>query len=91
MTPPDRRYDALHERLSALERARLPVPARRAGRLGRLGAALVVIALALLIPLGAQAADPFTDLNPGSAHNDNIAAIQAAGLTKGCNPPDFAQ
>ncbi len=44
--------------------------------------------LVALLPLATFAAG-FTDLNTGSPHNDNIAAIAAVGVTKGCNPPDW--
>jgi hypothetical protein len=54
-------------------------------------AALAVALLVALVPLGLLAAGPFTDLDPNSPHNGNIAAIQAAGITKGCDPPDFTQ
>ena len=70
--------------------------ARRAGRrhrylCQRLGAALMAALLLALVPLALLAAGPFTDLDPNSPHNANIAAIQAAGITKGCNPPDYTQ
>lgn len=46
--------------------------------------------LIALVPLSILAADfAFLDLNSGSPHNDNIAAIKAAGITKGCNPPAY--
>ena len=68
----------LRARLARLERRhRLP---RRA--LPLLLAALLVA----LVPLATLAANPFTDLNPGSPHNANIDAIYTAGITTGCVP-----
>src|SRR5689334_13759381 len=60
---------------------------RRPRRLPSLALVALLVALAPLATLAAG----FTDLNPGSPHNDNIAAIQAAGITKGCNAPDFTE
>lgn len=57
-------------------------------RVRRAAALLLTMALAL-IPALALADFAFLDLNPSSPHNDNIAAIKAAGITKGCNPPDY--
>lgn len=73
-----------------------PTRTRRASRqIATIKQRLLAIAcLALftaLVPLGLLAAGPFTDLDPASPHNANIAAIQAAGITKGCDPPAFTQ
>src|SRR5690348_12136449 len=73
-----------------------PRQARRATRAGanlgrRLIAPLCLPLFVALVPLGLLAAGPFTDLDPASPHNGNIAAIQAAGITKGCDSPDFTQ
>jgi hypothetical protein len=57
----------------------------------RLLAPLCLAFFLALVPLGLMAAGSFTDLDPNSPHNANIAAIQAAGITKGCDPPDFTQ
>lgn len=45
----------------------------------------LIVALALF-PLAVGAANPFTDLNPGSPHNGNIDLIYNAGVTTGCVP-----
>jgi hypothetical protein len=45
--------------------------------------------LVALVPLATLAAGPFGDLNSGSPHNENIQAIAEAGITKGCDPPEF--
>ena len=45
--------------------------------------ALAVLLIAL-VPLATLAANPFTDLVPGSVHNTNIDAIYTAGITTGC-------
>ena len=85
----------LRARLAAVERAQAPRSRRgrrvASRRRSRFVAALALVALALLIPLGALAAGSFTDLNPGSGHNPNIQAIADVGITTGCNPPDFTQ
>ncbi len=64
-----------------------PRPRRRPRRALPLVLAALLVAL---VPLATLAAG-FTDLNPGSPHNGNIAAIAAAGITTGCNPPDYTQ
>jgi hypothetical protein len=64
-----------------------PHPRRRPRRALPLALAALLVAL---VPLATLAAG-FTDLNPGSPHNGNIAAIAAAGITTGCNPPDYTQ
>lgn len=46
----------------------------------------LVALLAALLPLSLLAANPFTDLVPGSVHNPNIDAIYNAGITTGCVP-----
>ena len=61
-------------------------PARRASFRRRALAALSRALLVALVPLSILAANPFTDLNPGSVHNDNIDAIYNAGVTTGCVP-----
>jgi hypothetical protein len=50
-----------------------------------------VAPLSALVPLALLAAGPLTDLDPNSPHNGNIAAIQAAGIIRGCDPPVFTQ
>jgi hypothetical protein len=42
------------------------------------------------VPLGLFAAGPFGVLDPASPHNEDIEAIRQAGITKGCDPPEFA-
>jgi hypothetical protein len=85
------RVQTQEEELAALRqevgrlRAQFTTRRRRTAR-ARLGAALTTALLVALVPLGIFAAN-FTDLNPGSPHNDNINAIADAGITKGCNPP----
>jgi hypothetical protein len=79
---------AAQERELAVYRTKQRATRRRPRRLL---AALALALLTLLVPLAVLAAGPFTDLDPNSPHNANIAAIQAAGITKGCNPPDFTQ
>jgi hypothetical protein len=85
----------LLERIARLEGERDATQAHRrrraAGGWRRLGAAMATALLVALVPLALLAAGPFTDLDPNSPHNGNIAAIQAAGITKGCDPPDFTQ
>lgn len=60
------------------------------GQRGRQRRATIVAAVALLVaalaPVSALATNPFRDLNPGSVHNGNIAAIHNAGITTGCVP-----
>ncbi len=80
----------LRARVEQLETKRRPRPRRRLPR-RFLPLALVALLIAL-VPLATVAADfAFLDLNSGSPHNDNIAAIKAAGITKGCNPPNYTQ
>src|SRR5689334_3949813 len=71
---------ATFRRAMACRTRRMP---RLLGR--RIAAALTAALLLALVPLSLLAAGPFTDLDPNSPHNDNIGAIQAAGITKGCN------
>jgi hypothetical protein len=81
------RLAAQEAKMAALENQRAR-GSRRRSRLTRVGCgpAFLVAILAALVPLSLLAANPFTDLNPGSVHNDNIEAIYNAGLTKGCDP-----
>jgi hypothetical protein len=87
----------LEARLAAQEaelaayRAERAAARRRPRRRHHLIAAIAAAILVALVPLALLAAGPFTDLDPNSPHNGNIAAIQAAGITKGCDPPDFTQ
>ena len=70
-------------------RARLERPQRRRAR--RLLPLALVGLLVALLPLSLFAAG-FTDLNGGTDHaaaNVDIGLIAAAGITKGCNPPDY--
>jgi uncharacterized protein YdhG (YjbR/CyaY superfamily) len=57
-----------------------------AGGARRLLPALILAALIALVPLTVLADLAFLDLGPASPHDDNIAAINAAGVTKGCCP-----
>lgn len=50
--------------------------------------AVVAIILAAIAPLSVLGAN-FLDLNSNSPHNGNINAIADAGITRGCNPPDY--
>jgi len=84
------RLAAQEAELSAFRAERAAVR-RRPRRRNRLLPALAAAILVALVPLALLAAGPFTDLDPNSPHNGNIAAIQAAGITKGCDPPDFTQ
>src|SRR5690349_4314902 len=69
---------AQRARIARLERGRcLP---RRAMPL------LLAALLVALVPLATLAANPFVDLNAGSPHNTNIAALYDAGITRGCDP-----
>lgn len=81
---------ALRQALAAdrAERQRHP---RRVRRGGHLVAVVALVLVALLVPLGVLAAGPFQDLDPASPHNDNIAALRAAGITKGCDAPEFTR
>lgn len=42
-----------------------------------------------LVPFSLLAANPFTDLVADSSYNADIDAIYNAGVTKGCEPPDY--
>lgn len=64
---------------------------RAAGLPSRVIATVILTLLVALVPIALLAAGPFTDLDPNSPHNDNINAIAAAGITKGCDPPTFTQ
>src|SRR5689334_10615278 len=64
---------------------------RRASVLARAVATVTLTMLVALVPLSIFAAGPFIDLDPNSPHNDNIEAIRQAGITKGCDPPDFTR
>jgi hypothetical protein len=57
---------------------------RGRGVWGRRLPLLIVGVLVALVPMALFAANPFTDLNPGSVHNPNIDAIYNAGITTGC-------
>ena len=62
---------------------------RGGGRFRRL-ALLALLAFSLaLTPLALLAADPFTDLAPGSPHNGDIGLIRAAGITTGCTTTEY--
>src|SRR5262245_39954500 len=54
--------------------------------LRRRAATVTFALLVALVPLALFAANPFTDLNPGSVHNADIDAIYNAGVTSGCDP-----
>jgi hypothetical protein len=80
----------LHARLTAQDTRIAQLERRR--RLPRRFLPLAIVALLIaLVPLTSMAAG-FADLNGGPDHaaaNADINAIAAAGITKGCNPPDF--
>jgi hypothetical protein len=76
--------EARHTAELAALRRQLARPRRRRRSLVP---ALCLALLLALSPLAVLADFAFLDLNSGSPHNDNIAAIKAAGITKGCNPP----
>ena len=76
---------ALRAQVAALQRRQSHLERRRRFP-RRLPPLALVAVLVALLPLSMLAADPFTDLNPGSPHNANIAAIAAAGITNGCDP-----
>jgi hypothetical protein len=48
----------------------------------------VVAAFALLVPTAAWASHTFTDVPDDNTFHEDIEAIQAAGVTVGCNPPE---
>ena len=50
-----------------------------------IGAFLAVAAM--LVPIGAWAADSFDDVPDSNIFHDDIAWMADAGITKGCNPP----
>jgi hypothetical protein len=66
--------------IAALRRLARP----RRGR--RIAPALVLATFLALVPFSLLAANPFTDLVPGSVHNADIDAIYNAGVTTGCDP-----
>ena len=83
--------ETLRRKVAAYGTARRPGPPHRGparGR-GRLVATIALTLLVALVPLSMLAAGAFTDLDPASPHNANIEAIRQAGITKGCDPPDF--
>ncbi len=57
----------------------------------RLIAALCLALLLASAPIGLLAADRFSDVPASSDFHDAIGLIAAAGITKGCNPPDYTQ
>jgi hypothetical protein len=76
-----RELATVHARLDRVTRR--PTRRRLFARLAPLG---IVALLVALLPLSLLAANPFTDLVPGSVHNGNIDAIYNAGITTGCVP-----
>ncbi len=82
---------ALVETLQANQAALRAEQHRPRRRLPRRFLPLALVALLVVLTPLATFAAGFTDLNTGSPHNDNIAAIAAVGITKGCNPPDYTQ
>lgn len=81
--------DAIARQVATLVQAELAAERRKrttASRHKRRGAALLAACLVALLPFAAFAANPFTDLVPGSVHNANIDAIYNAGVTTGCVP-----
>jgi hypothetical protein len=79
----------LQEHEQALQALR---PARRTRRPAMRPRLLAALGLALLIavmPLTLLAANPFTDLNPGSVHNNDIDLLFNAGITAGCTPTEY--
>lgn len=86
----------MHEVISELATLRAEMTVLKRGQRRRHAARrllpiMIVAVLVALIPLTALADFAFLDLDPNSPHNDNIAAIKAAGITKGCDPPAFVQ
>lgn len=77
---------AAQRAVTAAQQVRLARLERRRRHPRRTLPILLAALLAALIPLATLAANPFTDLNPGSVHNFNIDAIYTAGITTGCNP-----
>jgi hypothetical protein len=65
---------------------RRQVARRRRSRHRRFIPAAALALLLALVPLGLLAANPFTDLDPGSVHNADIDALYTAGITTGCVP-----
>lgn len=61
-------------------------PLHRAGRRRRAAAVMILALLTALVPLSLLAANPFTDLQPGGVHNDDIDLIYNARITQGCAP-----
>jgi hypothetical protein len=84
------RFDEQELALLHREIGRLRATHRQRVRPGRVFVTFALAVLLALVPAVLLAAG-FTDLNPGSPHNDNINAIAAAGITRGCNPPDYDQ
>jgi hypothetical protein len=55
---------------------------------------VLALLLVALVPFATLAAGPFVDLNGGAEHaaaNADIQAIADAGITRGCDPPDFVR
>ncbi|HEY8602106.1 MAG TPA: S-layer homology domain-containing protein, partial [Thermomicrobiales bacterium] len=77
---------ALRERVERQERRLADRDTRRRRPRARFLATLSAALLLALVPLSILAANPFTDLVPGSPHNDDIDLIYGAGITKGCVP-----
>ncbi|HSJ33657.1 MAG TPA: S-layer homology domain-containing protein, partial [Acidimicrobiia bacterium] len=65
-------------------RCSMPAPDRKR----RLTAFLVALAVLVATPLAVVAADAFTDVPDTNVFHDDIAWLEASGVTKGCNPPD---
>jgi hypothetical protein len=86
----------MHGVMSELATLRAEVATLKRGRRRRHAArrlltTIIAAALVALVPLTVLADFAFLDLDPNSPHNDNITAIKAAGITKGCDPPAFVQ
>lgn len=60
------------------------------GKWARVGTTVVVTTL-IVAPLAAYASHSFTDVPDTQTFHDDIAWMEASGVTKGCNPPDNTQ
>jgi hypothetical protein len=78
---------AQRDEVAVLRQAMTASKPRRFPRLSRRFVPIALVAvLMVLTPLTLLAANPFTDLVPGSVHNGNIDLIYTAGITTGCVP-----
>jgi hypothetical protein len=75
-----------HTATIAALRAEMTALKRRRAR--SLVPALLVALLVALMPLSILASDRFGDVPTDNPHHDDIGLIAAAGITRGCNPPE---